>query len=212
MKSLGDIELTLSRLGVRNQFFGRAEIKELRHILTDDEVITNAVNGRYENGFCLMVATDRRLLLIDKKMWFLSIEDVRFDMITELDYCARLLDATLSVRTINKIMRVTSFKPKLLREMTTYLQARVMELRHMQAQPQQEQSFTGQASQYQPNQVRAYSFNNSAQQFAIPQTTLTPAQPTQQLYSTQITEEPARPRFKRIGAYPTSSLTMQRKF
>lgn len=205
MKSLGDVELALSRLGVKNQFFGRAEIKELRHLLTDDEIITNAATGRYENGFCLIVATDRRLLLIDKKMWFLSIEDVRFDMITELDYCARLLDATLSVRTINKVMRVTSFRPKLLRELTTYLQARVMELRHMSMQPQfpgQAQSFTGQATNYQPNYQLQQPYLNYEQPV--------PVQPAQQLYNAQISDP--QPRLRRVGAYPTASLTMQRKF
>lgn len=212
MKSLADIELALSRLGVKNQFFGKAEIKELKHILTDDEIITNAATGRYENGFCLIVATDRRLLLIDKKMWFLSIEDIRFDMITELDYCARLLDATLSVRTINKIMRVTSFRPKHLRDLTTYLQARVMELRHMAMQqvPEQVQSFAGQASNYQPNQQPAYNFTPMSQTQMGHQQPV-PLQSTQQLYTTQMSEQP-KPQFRRIGAYPTSSLTMQRKF
>lgn len=129
MKSLSAIELQLSRLGIHNRFWGRSEIKELGGILADDEVITCAVNGRYEGGFCLLLTTDRRLLLIDKKVWFLNMQDVRFDMISEVDYCARLLDATLSVRTINKVLRFTSVRQNLLRQLTAYLQERLMELR-----------------------------------------------------------------------------------
>ena len=206
MKALGDIELTLSRLGINNRVWGRAEVKELRHILTDDEIITNAVNGHYENGFCLMVTTDRRLLLIDKKMWFLSLEDVRFDMITEVDYCARLLDATLSVRTINKVMRVTAFKQKMLRELTSYLQGRVMELRHMAVQAQSETA--PQATLYATQPLLS---NNNPQAVPSMMVPVAPVDP-QQLYATQIAAQQRPSRLKRIGAYPTSSLTMQRRF
>lgn len=209
MKALGDVELKLSQLGVNNRFLGKAEIKELRHVLTDDEIITNAVNGRYDNGFCLIVATDHRLLLIDRKMWFLSMEDVRFDMITEVDYCARLLDATLSVRTINKVMRVTAFKQKLLRELTSYLQARVMELRHMAVQAQQEQAMAAQPVSYtlQPISYAAVAPAAPAPQQSVALAAVEP----QQLYATQIAT-PKPHKFKRIGAYPTSSLTTQHRF
>ncbi len=215
MKALGDIELALSRLGIRNQFFGRAEIKELQHILTEDEIITNAVNGRYEHGFCLLIATDRRLLLIDKKVWFLSMEDVRFDMITEVDYCARLLDATLSVRTINKILRVTSLRQKMLRELTTYLQARVMELRHQAIQAQEQ-------AMAQPSMTYVAPMSYSVQPPQPPQplpqlhnqfvnVSPLPA-PHQQFYSNQMTDQPRLRSLRRIGALPTASLTMQRRF
>jgi hypothetical protein len=46
------------------------------------EEIYELVNGIYEGGFAIVVATDVRLLLIDKKpMNYLNVEDLRFDMI-----------------------------------------------------------------------------------------------------------------------------------
>lgn len=207
MKSLSEIELQLSKLGVHNRFWNRAEVVELKDVLAHDEQITNAVNGRYDGGFCLLVATDRRLLLIDKKIWYLSMEDVRFDMIAELDYCARLLDATLSVRTLNKILRFTSFKKPQLRSLTTYLQERVMELRHQSVQSgDQPVTMTTPVVQY----VQTLPPQPQAGQPVHSQQILT-TQPAQQFYSTQINNR--RPsRLRRIGAYPTSSLTMERRF
>ncbi len=212
MQALAEIELQLSKLGIRNRFWGKPEVRELQEVLAPDEAITNAANGRYEGGFCLLVVTDRRLLLIDKKIWYLSMEDVRFDMISEVDYCARLLDATLSVRTINKVLRFTTMKQKQLRDLTSYLQDRVMELRHQSVTPGPQ---VVPAIQYvqalpaEPASVPAPQQIVAAQPVA--QVLPSPAVPTQQFYTTQMnTPQPSR--LKRIGAYPTSSLTVERRF
>lgn len=193
MKSLSEIELQLSRLGINNRFWGKPEMRELQHILAADEVITNAANGRHEGGFALLVATDRRLLLVDKKLWFLSLEDIRYDMISEIDYCARLLDSTVFIRTINKILRFTSFRQKQLRALTSYVQERVMDLRH---QPQLDQT----------------NLQGVGQPVVQPQATAQTTPLTQQFY-VQTPVMASRPRpFRRIGAYPTASLTTNHRF
>ncbi len=203
MKALAEIELELSRLGVRNRFWGKPEIRELQHVLSPDEVISRATSGRYEGGFCLLVATDRRLLLIDKKLWFLSMEDVRFDMISELDYCARLLDSTLSVRTINKVLRFYTIHQKQLRALTNYLQERIMELRHVY---QQNSGSVVQVPVPTPMYQQPMPIVDAGQQFVAPPV----VDPVQQFYATQINY--TRPnRLRRIGSYPTSSLTMNRR-
>ncbi len=190
MKVPNEVEHQLSRLGMHNRFWGKPEMRELQHILTQNEIITSAVNGRYEGGFALLVSTDRRLLLIDKKVWFLSLEDVRYDMIFEIDYCARLLDSTIFVRTINKILRFTSIRQRSLRVLTAYVQDRVMDLRHQTNQPIVQQLL---------------------QPTAPPQLTPPPTAPPQQFYAQQPAPSQSRP-IQRIGAYPTASLTMQRRF
>ncbi len=214
MKALAEIELQLSRVGIHNRLWQRAEVIELKDVLSHDEQITNAVNGRYDGGFCLLVATDRRLLLIDKKIWYLSMEDVRFDMIAELDYCARLMDATLSVRTLNKILRFTSFSKKQLRSLTSYLQERVMELRHQSIQTSDQPIAVQPVVQYVQTPVQQTPIGQATQPLPAPLPPLEqslPVQPIQQIYATQI--KARRPsRLRRIGAYPTSSLTMERRF
>ncbi len=212
MKALAEIEFQLNRLGIRNKFIGKPEIKELANVLAHDEVITNASNGRYQGGFALLVVTDRRLLLIDKKMWYLSLEDVRFDMISELDYCARLLDSTLTVRTMNKVLNFTSWHQKQLRDLTSFLQDKIMELRHLS--PQSNDQFAAAMPQTPPVQQndprQIHQVFDTQPQFYNP----VPAPVSQpQQFSPHISPAPApRSRIKRIGAYPTASLTMNRRF
>lgn len=127
----------LKAIGADFHFWGRAEIKELKHILVEGEQIMHCLNGRYEGGFAVLCATDRRLLLIDKKLMYLTLEDVRYDMISEVDFNHSLLDATVHICTVNKKLRFTSLRSGELRKLTAYLQDRVMETRQHHVQPTQ---------------------------------------------------------------------------
>jgi hypothetical protein len=142
MVSAQEIERQLAAIGANFRFWGRGEIRELQHILIPSEQIQFCLNGRYEGGFALLCATDQRILLIDKKPFYLTLEDVRYDMVSEVDFSSRLLDSTVRICTPNKDLRFTSFHGSLLRKMTAYMQNRVMEFRqqHMM-QPAQQPSF-----------------------------------------------------------------------
>lgn len=136
MISLQDVESRLANAGLKNRYWGRAEVRELTNIILPDEAVLHALNGRYEGGSALLVATDRRLLLVDKKPMFLNLQDVRYDMIAEVDYFARLLDATVSIRTFNKLMKFTTMRQNSLRRLTSAVQQAVMELRQNNSLPQ----------------------------------------------------------------------------
>lgn len=126
------IQAQLKELGITIKNWGVGEVNELPQILMPDEQIKALINGWYANGFAALVATDQRLLLIDKKLLHLTIEDVRYDMIAEVDFNAQLFDATVCINTLNKQLKFTSFKKSRLRELTKYVQYRVMQLRQHQ--------------------------------------------------------------------------------
>jgi hypothetical protein len=160
---ISEIEANLSKLGFRASYWFRPEIKELQHILVDTEAIIECVQGRYFGGFALLVATDRRLLLIDKKIPYLSVEDIRYDMISEINYSARLFDATINIYTVNKQHKFTSLRQKHhLRTLTTYAQSRVMEMRqYMQQEQQAEQAQPSTAAQLTQSAVPAPSLQQA---------------------------------------------------
>src|SRR5689334_21296733 len=92
MASLKSVEKQLKNIHFNTHAWGKAEISELPNILLDDEKIFECVNGTYEGGFALLVATNLRLLLVDKKpLKYLTVEDLRFDMINQIDYSHRLM-------------------------------------------------------------------------------------------------------------------------
>jgi hypothetical protein len=139
MVSLGQVEDQLRKVGCNFRFWGRPEVRELCHILIDGEIIAQAVNGRYENGFAMLVVTDHRLLLIDKKPMFLTLEDIRFDMIAEIDFSSQLLDSTVKIITPNRTLVFTSWNQGRMRVMLNYTQQRVSEIRQHYLQRQFQQ-------------------------------------------------------------------------
>lgn len=139
MITAAEVDQQLKDVGVSRSFWGRAELAELQHILMPGEKIQGCLNGHYENGLAVLCATDQRLLLIDKKLFHLSVEDLRYDMIAEVDYGAQLITGTIRICTPTKVLAFTTFKPKLLRVMASFIQQRVIEIRQQfayQNQPQ----------------------------------------------------------------------------
>lgn len=130
MVSLAVIDAQLKQVGCSIRMWGRAEVKELCEILLPGETIAVAVNGQYDAGFAMLVATDFRVLLIDKKPKYLTLKDIRFDMITELDFANRLMDSTIRIFTPNRELRFIALNSAKLRKLFTHTQHKVMELRH----------------------------------------------------------------------------------
>src|SRR5688500_9814417 len=139
MVSLNQVEDQLKRVGCNYRFWGRPEIRELCNILVPEETIAQAVNGRYQNGFAMLCVTDHRLLLIDKKPMFLTLEDGRFEMIAEIDYGAQLFEGTVRIMTPNRQLVFTSWNHARLRKVLNYIQQRVTELRQHYIQQQFQQ-------------------------------------------------------------------------
>jgi len=134
---LGQLEIQLKRIGCNFRFWGRSELKELANVLLPGEIVEHCVNGSYEGGFALLVATNQRVLLIDKKPFYLTLEDIRFDMISEIDYNHRLLNSTVFICTPNKAMRFLGYNQYRLRQLFHFVQTKVMEIRqHYQQQGQ----------------------------------------------------------------------------
>ena len=129
MVSIKYVENQLKRVGCNFRFWGRPEIRELANILLPDEIIAGCTNGRYEGGFALLCVTNMRMLLVDRKPMFLTLEDIRFDMIAEIDFSARLIDSTLRVITPNRTLIFTAWSNQRLRKILNYTQQRVMEIR-----------------------------------------------------------------------------------
>lgn len=152
MVRMQDIEEQLQAIGSPVRLWGRAELRELQHVLQENEEIKFCLNGRYEGGFALLCVTNLRILLVDKKLFYLTLEDIRYDMIVEVDYNYRLLDATISVFTPNKTLRFTCYKKLELRKLTTFIQGHVMDMRQQPEQAPQPSLATYQQQPEAPKQ------------------------------------------------------------
>jgi hypothetical protein len=140
MVSVESVEKQLKRLKFNVHGWGRSEVRELHRIVMEGEEIYECVNGMYEGGFALLVATDSRVLLIDKKpLNYLTVEDLRFDMINELDYSHRLLGAHITISAGSKSLTFKSYNQPRLRKLITHVQHCMAESKKSQSAGQQDQ-------------------------------------------------------------------------
>ncbi len=137
MVHLDEISRQLKQLGVNNRFWCRPEIKELPKILFDNEQLQHVLAGRYEGGFALFCATDQRVILIDKKPFYLTLVDIRYDMISDVQYNHRILDATVRLGTVHKTISFLGYNHEKLRNFTSFIQQQVMIFRQQQGMGQQ---------------------------------------------------------------------------
>jgi hypothetical protein len=140
MVSMQSVEEQLKKLKFNMHAWGRAEVRELPHILMPGEQIHECVNGMYEGGFALLVATESRVLLIDKKpLNYLTVEDLLFDMINELDYSHRMIGAQINISAGSKNLKFKSYNQPRLRKLITHVQHEIAEGKKQQSVGQQDQ-------------------------------------------------------------------------
>jgi Bacterial PH domain len=134
MVDVQSIEKQLTGLGFKLHGWGRTEVKELRNIILPGEKIFECANGFYEGGFALLLATDVRVLLVDKKpLNYLTVEDMRFDMINEIDYSHRLFGANIRISAGETQLKFTSINQQRLRKLIGHVQHSMAEAKKNQA-------------------------------------------------------------------------------
>ena len=166
MVSKKEVEKQLKSLGFNVHGWGRSEVKELPHIILPGEQIFEAVNGIYDGGFSMLLATDVRILLIDKKPFnYLTVEDLRFDQINEIDYWHRLIGAHITISSGPKTLRFLSFNQPRLRKLINHVQHSMAESKkkdstHLEGQHQNLERMNEQLQSYliaqQEQQQRLY--------------------------------------------------------
>jgi hypothetical protein len=78
------IDDQLRQAGLKWWGFLISETKALPALLFDDEIIYGVLCGQSSKGYVALVATDRRILYIDKKPLYLKTEDISYSVINSV--------------------------------------------------------------------------------------------------------------------------------
>lgn len=98
MVSKISVKSQLRRIGHRFRVFGRAEANELKNILVPGESILQCAYGHYHGGSGLLVATDQRIVLVDKRAFYLNVESMSYDKLNHIDYKQDKLHGVLYIQ------------------------------------------------------------------------------------------------------------------
>ncbi len=76
------IQAELRAVGVGVVGIRTPEAKELAKMLHPDEHIGGVVYGRYSGGLAWLIATDRRVIFMDKKPMFATTDELTYDAVS----------------------------------------------------------------------------------------------------------------------------------
>lgn len=116
----------VSRLALKS-----SESRYLPYIIRDDEHIQAAVFGYQEAGFVMLVATDKRVIFLDKKPLFINQDEVTFDVVSGVKLNETIIGTTLKLHTRVKDYKLFTFNEDSAEFFMNYIETHCLEFNNV---------------------------------------------------------------------------------
>ena len=126
MATQEEVKRQISSLNGAERLLGRKEIKELPSILWDDEQVEHLVQGYYNQSNGLLVATNKRLIFVDKG-WLvgLRVEDFPYNKISSMQYKTGFFTGEITVYTSGNKAEIQNVEKEQVRDFCESVRARI---------------------------------------------------------------------------------------
>lgn len=124
MPTLEEIKEQIKSKTGTTKFFGKKEIKELPSILWEDELLEDIIQGNYNNSNGLLVATNKRLIFIDKGIMKLKVEDFPYDKISSIQYETGMVFGKITIFITGNRAEIKNLVKNETRQFAEYIRAR----------------------------------------------------------------------------------------
>ena len=111
--------LGMSRYGLR-----KMESRYLPHIIRADEHIQGVVYGLCEGNSVLIVATDNRVVFLDRKPLFVNEDEITYDIIGGIKYSQAGLGVTVTLHTRVKDFVIKTMNERSAQRFVSYIESR----------------------------------------------------------------------------------------
>lgn len=126
MPTLEEIQKQIAAIEGGSRFMPRKEIKELPNVLAPDERVEQLAPGFYNGGIGLLVATNRRLIFVDKGMLYgLRVEDFHYDRISSIQYKTGLLLGEITIYSSGNRAEIGQVEKSVVRQFGEYVRAKI---------------------------------------------------------------------------------------
>jgi hypothetical protein len=126
MPTLEEIQQQIAAIEGGSRFVPRKEVKELPNVLGPGERVEQLTPGFYNGGLGLLVATNRRLIFIDKGMLYgLRVEDFHYERINSIQYKTGLLLGEITIFASGNRAEISQVEKSMVRQFGDYVRARL---------------------------------------------------------------------------------------
>ena len=121
------IRRQLRELGMSKIAMLRSEIKYLPRIIHLDEQVGGVAYGSYEGGFAVLVATDKRVIFLDKKPMATIEDEITYFVVSGVSLSSAGINSTVSLHTRIKDYTLQTLNEKCAEGFVRYIEARCIE-------------------------------------------------------------------------------------
>jgi hypothetical protein len=125
MPTLEEVKEQIGHQPAGSKFLGRKEIKELPNILWEDENVERLVQGSYDSGSGVLVATNKRLIFVDKGIGKLRVEDFPYDKLSSIQYQTGWAGGTITIFASGNKAEIKNVPKDHCKNFADYIRARI---------------------------------------------------------------------------------------
>lgn len=121
------IKRELLEAGLSAMLLRRAECKMLPEIIHPDERIGGVIYGMHNNSRSLLVATDRRVIFLDKTLMYTTEDEINYDVAAGVNYGKGTNGCTVTLYTRIKDYDISTNNRKSAEKFIEFIEARTLE-------------------------------------------------------------------------------------
>lgn len=126
MATFEEIKAQIGNIDDAKGILVRKEIKELPHILWEDEKVEKIVQGYYNKGTGVLVATNKRLIFVDKGLIYgCRVEDFPYDKITSIQYKTGLVLGEITIFASGNNALIQNIQKAYVKNFAEFVRARI---------------------------------------------------------------------------------------
>jgi nitroimidazol reductase NimA-like FMN-containing flavoprotein (pyridoxamine 5'-phosphate oxidase superfamily) len=155
------VKKELLSAGLTRYSLTKNETRRLPQVIHDDEHIGAAINGRSATGAVMLVATDKRLLFLDCKSFYSSIDEISYDVVSGVMHHTQGLFSNIIVHTRVGEYNLRFVNNKQANKFVNYLESKQLEQSNSVRNKEAPDSFD---ASWQPL-AKPYELDNPARSF-----------------------------------------------
>lgn len=125
--SEGRIRQELLALGASKIALNSMEARHLPSVIHANEHIGGMVYGHHEDGMAMLVATDKRIIFIDKKPLFVNEDEITYDVVSGVRFSHAGFGSTVALHTRAKDYTFKTLNQICARGFVEYIELRCLE-------------------------------------------------------------------------------------
>lgn len=121
------VQSDMKRLGATRLELFSSEANYLHKIIHHEEQIGGIAFGHHESGYCMLIATNRRVIFLDKKPFFANVDDITYDVVSGVTFGHAGFGSTLTLHTRIKDIKLMTINDTSAKIFVDYVELRCLE-------------------------------------------------------------------------------------